>query len=242
LTPGYLNSNNEFHESSLRIFHIELTKISYSGTIEDLNIENKAILELKILNKNNSNILKKILKLKKITKWSADLNFMVFNKVINLINLFCENGENPKEIDFEKLLKPSFLKKQKVESLILNINQLSFKYCTSYRSPAGKDNIYFTSCLISNFPKEDYVVKILKKCFSKYYKNMSARNYTSDSDNIILSLEKTLREDLAIHVWYKDEVNYFEDKYNENRIKDIIKLHINEFYNIEDRYIKSISK
>ncbi len=229
LIPGYIDTDNRFFECPFDIFYVQLDKIIQFQKYKNPTMYCKIDAYLKIFSKDFSKF--RIEKLSYESKGRSILDFMNFNRIINIINEFINRGKDIDDLAIDKVSTGSPYEQGK--SIVLGIvNSLKFEFFESSRNRVGKDNFFWESATVTDLPTDNYLKKLI---IDNLFKQCSKISY---SENII-GMQFQINEAFAPS---------FETRRLENQegrdtsIKDLLKLDLAIAYNSRDHLFEKLTK
>ncbi|MBG8555010.1 hypothetical protein [Hymenobacter guriensis] len=172
LLPGYLDKDI-FYPCPLRIMYMKLYQITQQQSGEGYTRRTSVEAQIEVYDQSLANHISHRLVL--TNTGSTGLDYMQFNRIFNLINLYVDAG-NP----LEQLNLDAFTQYEPREddrsTLLRAINSLQFEFFENSRNVVGKDNFFWEEAEVRAVTNDPYLQKIIldglrKNCESLYVKD-----------------------------------------------------------------------
>lgn len=175
LIPGYMDREERFHSCPMEVFYIQINNIyeeeDFTGRYP---FKTTVTLNFTIFSKDFSSYKNNCISFSK--QDSAALDFMSFNRVINLLNEYVESGRNIEFIDFDRFDR--FKPEKKDREVILNVvDDLQVDFFSNSINRVGKDNGFWDEAEIRNLPDDIYFKNLILKNLPKQCSQVLEADY-----------------------------------------------------------------
>jgi hypothetical protein len=217
LQCGYIDRDDFFSSCPLPICFIQLEKIiQYQKKLELSKSDYKVEAYFKLFSKDFLQWENKVITL----RHRAPLDFMVFNRIINLINCFVNSGRDINSLNSDNIGINTPVKRDKTIVLDL-INALEIEFYSRSMRRYRRDEIEWTELVIRNISNDVYLKKIIIDAFKEFS-------------------DKVEEKPSEVIVEFKSDYRMRPFELNEQGIKDMLKLSI--VYDSQIHLFEKISK
>lgn len=221
LKAGKIYFENHFINCPIDFGNISILEIN-----EEINYSGKVIL--KLLVKDYSIDFNDFIILEFCKSFFGLFNQSVSN-IINLLNDFLKEGFSILDLDQESY--PILIRNrlEKDNSHINAVNNLKLEFWSCCLSRVGRDNLFWTDVIITNFPNDKYLKKMIFEAFNIAEIDIDKKEITIELDSCNAFSATTPRAK-------------FESPQKEIEIKDQIKFKMYEQYDESVHRLHKLSK
>lgn len=230
LTPGFLDTEENFHSCPVLIFYCQLIKYiqeeDFSG---DFPFQQTVHFSFKLFSVDFKEF--KRFNMKFTTHDTIRLDWGVFDKVINLLNLYIKRGYSIHNLNIEGLNFDDFTLND--DRILINIvNQMDFVFYEDCRIKVGDDNRFWDEAEVNNIPNDQYLKNIIFFCLKK-----QCRKISELEDGYLMTFEIEFAWAPSHSRRRKDE----DQTQRINEIKDFLKIDLAKVYDRYDHLFSKIS-
>lgn len=230
---GFLDLVDNFYECPFSIFYCQIVSLTSNKEKCENSSSNKYTLDvsMKVFDKNFRNNCD--IKGQFTGTSYSNVDVMSINKIINLINLYVDNGNDIEKINSVVLFSNLF-KSHNEENIFKQVNLLEFSFFSNDRMRVGKDNYFWNEIEIRNLPNDPYLSILLRNSITKIKSLESCRD---NETYLVVSYDRS-----AGYCPSEGRKPIVADFEMQSLIKDHLKLGMVTGYNFNDDFFQRLQK